>query len=90
MALGDGERDLRRYNLSALIVDLVGNRVVAETFALASDVFHETADLFPYGERQLAWRRQMDHPSPPPQRQRPSASLMQLGWRSRLEYRFSS
>jgi predicted nucleotidyltransferase len=46
MALGDGERDLRRYNLSALIDDLMGSRDAAETFALASGVFHETADLF--------------------------------------------
>jgi predicted nucleotidyltransferase len=46
MALGDGERDLRRYNLSALIDDLMASREAAETCALASDVFHETADLF--------------------------------------------
>jgi hypothetical protein len=46
LALGDDERDLLRYNLSAFIDDLVGSRDDAETFALASDVFHGTADLF--------------------------------------------
>jgi hypothetical protein len=46
LALGDEERDLRRYNLSALIDDLVGIRDDEETFALASDVFTGTADLF--------------------------------------------
>jgi len=45
MPLEDYERDLRRYNLSALIDDLVGSRDDAETFALASDLFRDAADL---------------------------------------------
>lgn len=40
--LEDDERDLRRYNLSALIDDVAGSRKDAETFALASDLFRDT------------------------------------------------
>ena len=45
MPLTDGERDLRRYDLSCSLDDLLGSVVPAETFAIASEVFNQTAEL---------------------------------------------
>ncbi|MFJ4030172.1 nucleotidyltransferase domain-containing protein [Paenarthrobacter sp. NPDC089989] len=44
--LEDSERSFRRYNLSALIDDLVGSQDNAERFAVSSDVFRDAAELF--------------------------------------------
>lgn len=43
--LTDGERDLRRYDLSCSLDDLIGSTISAETFAIASEVFHQAAEL---------------------------------------------
>lgn len=45
LPLTDGERDLRRYDLSCSLDDLVGSTIPAETFAIASEVFRQTAEL---------------------------------------------
>ncbi|WP_052135907.1 nucleotidyltransferase domain-containing protein [Arthrobacter sp. PAMC 25486] len=45
MPLTDAERDLRRYDLSCSMDDLLGSGSPAETFATASDVFRQTAEL---------------------------------------------
>ena len=43
--LTDAERDLRRYDLSCSMDDLLGSSSPAETFAIASNVFRQSAEL---------------------------------------------
>ncbi|MCC9204571.1 hypothetical protein [Arthrobacter sp. zg-Y769] len=45
MPLTDAERDLRRYDLSCSMDDLLGSSSPAETFAIASNVFRQSAEL---------------------------------------------
>lgn len=45
MPLTDAERDLRGYDLICSMDDLLGSSSPAETFAIASDVFRQTAEL---------------------------------------------
>lgn len=43
--LTNEERDFRRYNLSALVDDLSGNKLLAEAFILSADIFRDATDL---------------------------------------------
>lgn len=45
LPLTAGERDLRRYDLSCSLDDLTGSTIPAETFAIASEVFHQASEL---------------------------------------------
>ncbi|MFZ3415004.1 nucleotidyltransferase domain-containing protein [Arthrobacter sp. 3Tela_A] len=51
LPLTDAERDLRRYDLSCSLDDLLGSNSRSETFAIASNVFRQSAELLLLGHQ---------------------------------------